>query len=62
MQPDTTVMTPFQTLDDPELVEWAEEAWEFLSRFRWCRKVLRGHLAYGVGGVIGVFLFHIEPA
>jgi hypothetical protein len=55
-------MTPLEALEDAGLMEFGERAGKFLNSFRWCRKVVQGHLAYGVEGVIGVFLFRIEPA
>lgn len=55
-------MAPIESLDDADLREHAENAKAFLSGFRWCRAVRSGHLAYGIGGVLGVFLFQVEPA
>lgn len=62
MHPDNTEMTPIEALAGTELVQLAEQARQFLNGFRWCRRIVQGHLAYGVEGVIGVFLFRIEPA
>ncbi len=62
MQPDTTDMTLVGDLADEELRELSDEATSFISSFRWCHEVREGFLAFGVGGVIGVFLFRIEPA
>ena len=62
MHPDTTRMTPLAALENAELMEFGERAGKFLNGFPWCRKIVQGHLAYGVEGVIGVFLFRIEPA
>ncbi|HEX4320995.1 MAG TPA: DUF4826 family protein [Acidobacteriaceae bacterium] len=39
----------------------ATEAKEFLSRNDWCKSIEQLHFAYGIGGVIGVFLFKIVP-
>ena len=62
MQPDTTDMTLVGDLAGEELRELSDEATSFISSFRWCREVRERFLAVGVGGVIGVFLFRIEPA
>lgn len=62
MQPDTTDMMLVADLTDDELRVLSAEATTFISSFRWCRKVRESFLAVGVGGVIGVFLFRIEPA
>lgn len=39
----------------------ATEAREFMCEQEWCKHVDRQYLAFGVGGVIGVFLFQITP-
>lgn len=62
MQPDISKMTPVGSLEDAGLLEFAARAKGFLNGFRWCRKILNGHLAFGIEGVVGVFLFRIEPA
>jgi hypothetical protein len=45
--------------DTKLLREMATEAREFLSDHDWCGSVTEQYLAYGVGGVVSVFLFHI---
>ena len=62
MQPDAGQMIAVNALEDKELRILANEARSFIPGFRWCRGVREEFLAYGVGGVIGVFLFRIEPA
>lgn len=62
MRPDTTGMTPVNAFDDEELRALADEARSFITSFRWCRAVRESFLAFGVGRIIGVFLFRIEPA
>lgn len=62
MQPDISTMTPLEALGDAELIQLGERAEKFLNGFRWCRKIVRAHFAYGVEGIVGVFLFRIEPA
>jgi hypothetical protein len=62
MRPDTAQMTSVDALKDEELSALADEARSFLTAFHWCRSVRRSFLAFGVPGVIGVFLFCIEPA
>jgi len=39
----------------------AGEAWAYLESFSWCGGVLDCRLAFGVGGVVGVFLLEIAP-
>jgi hypothetical protein len=62
MRPDTTQMTPVNALDDEKLRALADEAQSFITGFRWCRSVREGFLADGVGDIVGIFLFRIEPA
>ncbi|MGO9339504.1 MAG: hypothetical protein ACLPY1_18550 [Terracidiphilus sp.] len=45
--------------DTELLLEMAAEALQFLSDHDWCEGVTEQYLAYGVGGVVSVFLFHI---
>jgi hypothetical protein len=39
----------------------AIEAHDFIREQEWCESVDHQHLAYGVGGVVAVFLFQIIP-
>jgi hypothetical protein len=55
-------MTRVRAIKDKDLRALADEAHSFITGFRWCRSVRESFLAYGIGGVIGVFLFRIEPA
>lgn len=51
--------------DDDEtcqLRETLEEARTYLSGFGWCRGIRDEFFGLGVGGVVAVFLFCIEPA
>ena len=43
------------------LKEMAIEAREFVSSHEWCDHVDSVHLAYGIGGVVAVFLVQITP-
>jgi hypothetical protein len=43
------------------LREMATEASEFICSHEWCESVGRQYLAYGVGGIVAVFLFEITP-
>jgi hypothetical protein len=43
--------------DTTLLTEMAREARAYISAFDWCPPVRAIYLAYGVGGVVGVFLF-----
>lgn len=48
---------------DTDLLEkMAEEAKAFLQAFEWCTAIDGSYFGYGVGGVVGVFLFRIVPA
>lgn len=44
------------------LKEMAKEARDFLCSHKWCERVDDQHLAFGVGGVVAVFLVQITPA
>jgi hypothetical protein len=50
--------------DDPEdtslLREMAAEARAYMEAFEWCPSIESVHLALGVGGVVGVFLFQFD--
>ena len=62
MKPNVAEMTPVAALTDAELTHLAEQARNYITSHRWCRSICDSHLAFGIGGVIGVFLFAIEPA
>lgn len=50
------------SVDDTKLLrEMATEAHEFMSEQEWCERIDQQYLAYGVGGVVAVFLFQITP-
>lgn len=38
------------------------EAENYLSSFDWCREIIECFYGLGVGGVVAVFLFHMEPS
>ena len=40
----------------------AEGATKYLQSFSWCKKIRSTYFGDGYGGIIGVFLFHIEPS
>ena len=50
--------------EDPEdtdlLREMAAEARRYMEEFEWCPTIESVHLALGVGGVVGVFLFQFD--
>jgi hypothetical protein len=62
---DFSSMVPFDSIagdsveDTLLLQEMATEATEFLSGNHWCESIERSYLAYGIGGVVAVFLFQI---
>lgn len=58
---DTPEMIRVGDLTDEEQLGLARKATEFLTAFRWCAKVRESYLAFDIGPVLGVFLFHIEP-
>jgi hypothetical protein len=40
----------------------ASAASEYIQSFLWCRSIREGFFGDGCGGVVAVFLFHIEPS
>ena len=38
-----------------------EDAKKYLAAMPWCRRIREGYFGDGVGGVVAVFLFRIEP-
>jgi len=61
MKPSVAEMIPITALNDAALGDLAQQARNYLTSRRWCRTVIDAHLAFGIGGVVGVFLFSIEP-
>ena len=50
------------SIDDTKLLrEMAKEAHDFMREQEWCECIDHQYLAYGVGGVVAVFLFQITP-
>lgn len=45
-----------------ELKEMLREASTYLESFRWCRAIKAAYMGIGIAGVVGVFLFRIQPA
>lgn len=66
--PDFTTVTPapdYAGEDDTDramIDEMLQMARRFLEDFRWCRAVGEMFVGQAIGGVVGVFLFRIEPA
>jgi len=64
---DTSGMCSFDSIvgdsaEDTALLRGiATEAKEFLSQNHWCESIDHSYLAYGIGGVVAVFLFKIIP-
>lgn len=52
--------------DDEEdtglLQAMAHYAHDYIKKFAWCKSVKRSYFGDGVGAIVAVFLFHIEPA
>jgi hypothetical protein len=61
MTPNTDGMLYVNNLDNEELLELAQRATRFLTRFRWCSQVKERFIAFDLGNKLGVFLFRIEP-
>jgi len=47
---------------DKEIKSLSDEAYSYLKRQTWCKKVEDGWLAEGWGYILSVFLFRIEPS
>lgn len=45
-----------------ELRAYLSEARDFLLYYKWCREILDEYVGIFAGGIIGVFLFKIDPA
>ncbi len=64
---DINKMQPADSIEGDSIVdtnllrEMAAEAHEFVGEQEWCERVERQYLAYGVGGVVAVFLIFITP-
>ena len=46
--------------DTNALREMAKSAREYISSFTWCPPIEDMYLAYGVGGIVGIFLFEFS--
>jgi hypothetical protein len=61
-------MTPVESIEGESAVdtkllrEMATEAFTFITQMEWCERVDHQYLAYGVGGVVAVFLLQITPS
>jgi|ERR1035438_918715 hypothetical protein len=64
---DINKMKPVDSIEGDSIVEtnllrrMATEACDFICAQEWCDHVDHQYLAYGVGGVVAVFLFQIAP-
>lgn len=59
---DTSTMKPIRNISNEDLAEIAGRAHSFLSGFSWSLEITEGYLAWGVAGVLGVFLFKQVPS
>lgn len=65
--PDLSLLTPTSALrgDSPKDTELLRQlhnkASEFLSGHSWCAGLRESYFAFGMGGIIGIFLFRIVP-
>lgn len=55
-------LIPSTDILDVEVAELSRRASEYLLSQSWCRGILSSHLGWAVAGVVGVFLFEIDPA
>ncbi len=60
--PDTATMIPIGKLRGRAVRELAQEARQFLKSFEWCKRIVRGYLAWAVAPCVGVFFFRLVPA
>ena len=44
-----------------EVIALAKEAEQYLSSFKWCKKIIEGYVAKEWGYILGIFYFKIEP-
>jgi|ERR1700690_6466 len=67
-EPDLSLVVPAEDMRGDDLQDThllnqdLEEATRFLSKFKWCTKVVRRFFGFGAGGVVTVFLFEIVPS
>jgi len=61
-------LTPIDKMDSypdaeeiPLLLDMHAEAKEYLSSHKWCTSIVESYLGYGVGKVIALFLFRLDP-
>ena len=59
--PDARKMLPIARIKDREVRNFAKRAQAFLLSHSWCKKVDKGYLAWAIAGVIGIFLFRLQP-
>jgi hypothetical protein len=65
---DVRKMRPVDSIEGDSVVdtnllrEMAKKAHEFRREQEWCERIDHEYLAYGVGGVVAVFLFQITPS
>lgn len=52
----------FESPEERRLVlQMLSEAEEYLRKHRWCPSIKNRYIGFAVGGVVGVFLFQIDP-
>jgi hypothetical protein len=44
-----------------DLNQMVQEARGFVASFAWCQKIAECYFGFGVGGIVAIFLFRIEP-
>ena len=51
------------SVEDTKLLRgMLHEAHNFLLSFAWCKEIVGSYFGLGIGGIVAVFLFKIEPA
>jgi hypothetical protein len=64
---DVSKMKPVDSIEGEDVVDtnllrgMATEAREFICAQEWCEHIDHQYLAYGVGGVVALFMFQISP-
>jgi hypothetical protein len=43
------------------LILLKDRAIKYLSNKKWCKKIIKGYFGYGIGKIIAIFLFKLDP-
>ena len=58
----TSQMHGEDEMESSQFKKLASEARQFLLSFNWCKGIKKSYFGFGVGKVIGIFLFEIVPS